>query len=76
MSFLHTGKERFDNLLRKIWTKRSTQKKPSRKLGKNKKLLQMTIPSRRGRRKKWLQSMSLIEKSNLRFKGGYSERTH
>ncbi len=77
MGVLHNGKEKFDNLIRRTRMKRSEQKKrPPRKSGKNKLLLQLTIPSRRGRRKKWLQSVSLIEKSNLRFKGGYCERTH
>jgi hypothetical protein len=48
MGVLHTGKEMFETLLRKTkWKKR-----PSRKLGKNKLLLQLTIPSSRGRRKK------------------------
>ncbi len=53
MGALHSGKEKFDNLIRRTRMKRSEQKKrPPRKSGKNKLLLQLTIPSRRGRRKK------------------------
>jgi hypothetical protein len=53
MSALHTGKERFENLIRKTRMKRSEEKKrPPRKRGKNKLLLQLTIPSRRGTRKR------------------------
>jgi len=50
---LQTGKERFENLIRKTRMKRSEEKKrPPRKHGKNKLLLQLTIPSRHGTRKK------------------------
>jgi hypothetical protein len=53
MGVLQTGKERFENLIRKTRMKRSEEKKsPPRKHGKNKLLLQLTIPSRRGTRKK------------------------
>ncbi len=53
MGGLHNGKEKSDNLIRRARMKRSEQKKrPPRKGGKNKPLLQLTIPSRRGRRKK------------------------
>ncbi len=53
MGGLHNGKEKFDNLIRRTRMKRSEQKKrPPRKSGKKKLLLQLTIPSRRGRRKK------------------------
>ena len=53
MGVLHNGKEKFDNLIRRTRMKRSEQKKrPPRKGEKNKLLLQLTIPSRRGRRKK------------------------
>jgi len=53
MGVLHTGKERFETLLRKTrWKKSKQEKRPSRKLEKNKLLLQLTIPSRKGRRKK------------------------
>jgi len=53
MGVLHTGKERFENLIRKTRMKRSEEKKrPPRKRGKNKLLLQLTIPSRRRTRKK------------------------
>jgi len=53
MGVLHNGKEKVENLIRKTRMKRSEQKKrPPRKGGKNKLLLQRTIPSRRGRRKK------------------------
>ena len=53
MGVLHTGKERFENLSRKTkWEKDKQEKRSPRKLGKNKLLLQLTIPSRRGRRKK------------------------
>jgi hypothetical protein len=53
MGFLHAGKERLENLSRKTRLQRSKQKKrSSRKLEKNKQVLKLTIPSRRGRRKK------------------------
>jgi hypothetical protein len=53
MSALQTGKEKFENLLRKTRMKRSEDKKrPPRERGKKKLLLQLTIPSRRGTRKK------------------------
>ncbi|NQT80105.1 MAG: hypothetical protein HQ555_06930 [Candidatus Aminicenantes bacterium] len=53
MGVLHNGKEKFENIIRRTRMKRSEQKKrPPRKSGKNKLLLQLTIPSRRGRRKK------------------------
>jgi len=53
MGVLHNGKEKFENIIRRTRMKRSEQKKrPPRKSEKNKLLLQRTIPSRRGRRKK------------------------
>jgi len=53
MGVTHNGKEKFENLIRKTRMKRSEQKKrPPRKGEKNKLVLQLTIPSRRGRRKK------------------------
>lgn len=53
MGVLNTGKERNENLLRKARLEKSKQKKRlPRKLGKNKLLLLLTIPSRRGGRKK------------------------
>jgi len=53
MGGLHNGKEKSDTLIRRTRMKKSEQKKrPPRKSGKNKLLLQLTIPSRRGRRKK------------------------
>jgi len=53
MGVLHNGKEKFENLVRRTRMKRNEQKKrPPRKGKKNKLLLQLTIPSRRGRRKK------------------------
>ena len=53
MGVPHNGKEKFENLIRKTRMKRSEQKKrPPRKGEKNKLVLQLTIPSRRGRRKK------------------------
>jgi len=53
MGVLQTGKERLENLTRKIRMKRSEDKKrPPRKRGKNRLLLQLTIPSRRGTREK------------------------
>jgi hypothetical protein len=52
MGVLQTGKERSENLIRKTRMKRTEEKKrPPRKRGKNKLLLQLTIPSRRGRKK-------------------------
>jgi len=52
MGVLHNGKEKSENLIRRTRMKRSEQKKrPPRKSGKNKLLLQLTIPSRRGRKK-------------------------
>jgi hypothetical protein len=53
MGVLHNGKEKLENLIRKNRIKRSEQKKRTqRKSEKNKFILQLTIPSRRGRRKK------------------------
>jgi hypothetical protein len=53
MGVLHNGKEKFENLIRRTRMKRSEQKKrPPRKGKKNKLSFQLTIPSRRGRRKK------------------------
>jgi hypothetical protein len=53
MGVLQTGKERSENLIRKARMERSEDKKrPPRKRGKNRPLLQLTIPSRRGTRKK------------------------
>jgi len=53
MGLLHNEKEKFENLIRKTRMKRSEQKKrPPREGEKNKLLLQLTIPSRRGGRKK------------------------
>jgi hypothetical protein len=53
MGIPHNGKEKSENLIRRTRMKRSEQKKrPPRKGEKNKLLLQLTIPSRRGRRKK------------------------
>jgi len=53
MGILHNKKEKSENLIRRTRMERSKQKKrPPRKSGKNKLLLQLTIPSRRGRRKK------------------------
>ena len=53
MGVLHNGKEKFENLMRRTRMKRSEQKKrPPKKGKKNKLLLQLTIPSRRGRGKK------------------------
>jgi hypothetical protein len=53
MGVLHNGKEKSENLIRKTRIQRSEQKKSTRrKSEKNKLILQLTIPSRRGRRKK------------------------
>ena len=53
MGVLHTGKERFETLLRKTkWKKSKQKKRPSKKLGKNKLLLQLMIPFHWGKRKK------------------------
>ncbi|MBN1223940.1 MAG: hypothetical protein JXB23_11895 [Candidatus Aminicenantes bacterium] len=53
MGIPHNGKEKHENLIRKTRMKRSEKKKsPPRKGEKNKLSLQLTIPSRRGRRKK------------------------
>ncbi len=53
MGVLRKGKERLENRTRRARMKRSEQKKrPPRKGEKNKLLLQLTIPSRRARRKK------------------------
>jgi hypothetical protein len=53
MGVLHDGKEKLENLTRRARMKRSEQKKrPPGKSGKNKTSLKLTIPSRRGRRKK------------------------
>ncbi len=55
MGILHRGKEKFENLTRRTRMKRSEQKKrPPRKGKKNKLLLQLTIPSRRGEKKKMI----------------------
>jgi len=52
MGVLHNGKEKFENLTRIKRMKRSEQKKrPPRKGEKNKPFLQLTIPSRRRRKK-------------------------
>ena len=52
MGVLKTGKERNENFLRKARLKKSKQKKrPPKKLEKDKLSLQLTIPSRRGRKK-------------------------
>ena len=52
MGVLHNGKEKFENLIRRNRMKKSEQKKkPPRKRGKSMLLLQLTIPSRRGRKK-------------------------
>lgn len=53
MGGLHNGKEKSDSLIRRTRMKRNEQKKrPPGKSGKKKLLLKLTIPSRRGRRKK------------------------
>ena len=53
MGVLHNGKEKLENLKRKTRIQRNEQKKSqSGKSEKNKLILQLTIPSRRGRRKK------------------------
>jgi len=53
MGVLHNGKEKSENVKRKARMKRSEQKKrPASKGGKNKPSLRLTIPSRRGKRKK------------------------
>jgi len=53
MGVPRNGKEKLENLIRRTRMKRSEQKKrPPRKDEKDKLLLQLTIPSRRGRRKK------------------------
>jgi len=53
MGVTHNGKEKFENLIRKTRMKRSEQKKrPPKKGEKNKLSLRLTIPSRRGRKKK------------------------
>lgn len=53
MGVPHNGKEKLENLTRRTRMKRSEQKKrPQRKGKKNKLSLQLTIPSRRGKRKK------------------------
>jgi hypothetical protein len=53
MGVPHNGKEKFENLIRRTRMKRSEQKKRQPRKGEKKKLLlQLTIPSRRGRRKK------------------------
>ena len=53
MGVLHNGKEKLENLIRKNRIQRNEQKKSTpRKSEKNKLILQLTIPSRRGRRKK------------------------
>jgi len=53
MGILRTGKERNEDFLRKERLKESRQKKRRRrKLGKKKLSLRLTIPSRRGGRKK------------------------
>jgi hypothetical protein len=53
MSVLHDGKEKRENLEREARMKRKGQKKKrAKKGGKKKTSLHLTIPSRRGRRKK------------------------
>jgi hypothetical protein len=53
MGILHRGKEKSENIERKARMKRSERKKrPLSKGGKNKPSLRLTIPSRRGKRKK------------------------
>jgi len=53
MSVPQNGKETLENLARKKRMKRSEKKKKQpRKSAKNKSSLKLTIPSRRGRRKK------------------------
>jgi len=53
MGVPHNGKEKSENLIRRARMKRSEQKKRPQKKGEKTKLsLQLTIPSRRGRRKK------------------------
>ena len=53
MGVLHNEKEKLENLIRKTRIQRSEQKKSTqRKSEKNKLILQLTIPSRRGKRKK------------------------
>jgi hypothetical protein len=53
MGIPQNGKEKSENLIRRTRMKRSEQKKrPPKKGKKDKLLLQLTIPSRRGRRKK------------------------
>jgi hypothetical protein len=53
MGVLHNGKEKDENIARKARMKRSElKKKQPRKSEKNKPSLKLTIPSRRGRRKK------------------------
>jgi hypothetical protein len=53
MGVLRKGKERLENRTRRNWLKRKEQKKrrPEKK-EKNKPLIKLTIPSRRGKRKK------------------------
>jgi hypothetical protein len=53
MGVLQNGKEKSENLKRKARMKRKEQKKSQpKKGGKNKPALRLTIPSRRGKRKK------------------------
>ena len=53
MSVLQEGKGKLENQERKARMKRKEQKKKqTKKGGKKKPLLQLTIPSRRGKRKK------------------------
>ncbi len=53
MGVLHDGKEKLENLKRQTRIHRNEQKKSTaEKSDKNKLILQLTIPSRRGRRKK------------------------
>lgn len=53
MGVPQNGKEKSENLIRRTRMKRKEQKKrPPRKGGKKKLSLKLTIPSRRGRRKK------------------------
>lgn len=53
MGVPNSGKEKLENLMRRTRMKRSEKKKrPPRKGEKNKVSLQLTIPSRRGKRKK------------------------
>ena len=53
MGVIHDGKEKLENLARRTRMKRSEKKKRQPvKSGEEKPALKLTIPSRRGRRKK------------------------